>query len=147
MPDLPTEPMLDGVPFSPDQCFPISVKGVIFRGDAVCLLKNDRGEWELPGGRLEIDETPPACVAREILEETGLRVKVVPAPVHAWLYEPVADRYVFVVAYLCEDIADDASLALSAEHSDGRWVQLELEAVIDLPSGYRDAIKGLRITT
>lgn len=36
----------------------VSVKGVLFIGDEVVLLKNERDEWELPGGRLETGEEP-----------------------------------------------------------------------------------------
>ncbi|GGV69942.1 hypothetical protein GCM10010277_80480 [Streptomyces longisporoflavus] len=53
--------------------WPVSVKGVALdaRG-RVLLLKNERGEWELPGGRLEPeDAAPEATVAREISEESG----------------------------------------------------------------------------
>src|SRR4029453_15101681 len=52
--------------------FPVSVKGVVLRDDRVVLMSNPRGEWELPGGKLEPDETPERCVAREIAEELGL---------------------------------------------------------------------------
>ena len=59
---------------------PVSVKGVLFRkinGAAeVLLLRNDRNEWELPGGRPEAGETQEECLSREILEETGLVVEV-----------------------------------------------------------------------
>jgi 8-oxo-dGTP diphosphatase len=34
-----------------------------------------RGLWSVPGGRVEADETPEAAVEREVLEETGLRVR------------------------------------------------------------------------
>ena len=33
------------------------------------LLRNERDEWELPGGKLELGKDPVACVAREIAEE------------------------------------------------------------------------------
>ncbi|KOX29665.1 NUDIX hydrolase [Streptomyces sp. NRRL F-4707] len=32
--------------------------------------------WELPGGVLELNETPEAGVAREVWEETGIHVEV-----------------------------------------------------------------------
>ncbi|MGY1623453.1 NUDIX hydrolase [Geodermatophilus sp. SYSU D00965] len=34
-----------------------------------------RGLWSVPGGRVEPGETPEAAVEREVLEETGLRVR------------------------------------------------------------------------
>ncbi|MGP3946800.1 hypothetical protein ACTWQK_45600, partial [Streptomyces sp. 6N106] len=56
--------------------WPVSVKGVALDAqDRVVLLKNERDEWELPGGRLEIgspdgavlpDASPEAALEREI---------------------------------------------------------------------------------
>lgn len=34
--------------------FPVSVKGVIYHNGKVVLLKNERDEWELSGGKLEL---------------------------------------------------------------------------------------------
>jgi ADP-ribose pyrophosphatase YjhB (NUDIX family) len=34
-----------------------------------------RGSWSVPGGRVEPGETPEGAVEREVLEETGLRVR------------------------------------------------------------------------
>ena len=44
--------------------WPVSVKGVCLVGGEVVLLKNERDEWELPGGRLEAGEEPAGCLAR-----------------------------------------------------------------------------------
>jgi hypothetical protein len=49
--------------------FPVSVKGVAVQGGRVLLLQNERNEWELPGGKLELREdvlsTDPPVVSNE----------------------------------------------------------------------------------
>ena len=44
----------------------------------VVLRRNEpsRGCWSVPGGRVELDESPAAAACREVLEETGLRVQI-----------------------------------------------------------------------
>ena len=58
--------------------FPVSVKGVAVQGGKVLLLENERSEWELPGGKLELGEDPPDCMVREIGEESGWTVMAGP---------------------------------------------------------------------
>lgn len=80
--------------------FPVSVKAVVVHGSRVVLLKNDRGEWELPGGRLEGGEDLEECVRREALEETGLKVEVGPL-LGARVFEVVEGKFIPVVTYGC----------------------------------------------
>jgi ADP-ribose pyrophosphatase YjhB (NUDIX family) len=49
--------------------FPVSIKGVAVQHGRVLLLENERAEWELPGGKLELGEDPALCVVRQIQEE------------------------------------------------------------------------------
>ena len=60
--------------------FLVSVKGVTVQAGKVPLLENERAEWELPGGKLELGEDPAACVVREIGEEAGWKVTARPLP-------------------------------------------------------------------
>jgi ADP-ribose pyrophosphatase YjhB (NUDIX family) len=56
----------------------VSVAGAVIREDGRMLVikRRDNGNWEPPGGVLELDETPPEGVVREVLEETGIHVEV-----------------------------------------------------------------------
>ncbi|MFJ3694918.1 NUDIX hydrolase [Streptomyces sp. NPDC090052] len=56
----------------------VSVAGVVAREDGrlLAIRRADNGTWELPGGVLELNESPEAGVAREVLEETGIHVEV-----------------------------------------------------------------------
>ncbi len=60
----------------------VGVGGVIVDDGRVVLIRRRfeplAGEWSLPGGTLEVGETLEAAVAREMEEETGLRVEVGP---------------------------------------------------------------------
>ena len=55
---------------------PVSVKGVLIHDGCVLLLLNERGEWDLPGGRPDPGEDHRAALKREVGEETGLEVEV-----------------------------------------------------------------------
>lgn len=55
------------------------VAAVVRRGDDVLLVRQQGPHdlapcWALPGGRVEPGESPTQAIAREVLEETGLRV-------------------------------------------------------------------------
>jgi 8-oxo-dGTP pyrophosphatase MutT (NUDIX family) len=58
---------------------PESVAGVVFSPDRsaiLLILRRDVPVWVLPGGGIDAGESPEAASIREILEETGLSVKV-----------------------------------------------------------------------
>lgn len=58
---------------------PESIAGVVFSSDrssVLLILRRDVPVWVLPGGGIDPGETAEEAVIREILEETGLSVKV-----------------------------------------------------------------------
>lgn len=48
---------------------------MVLRNEPECVEAHMK--WEFPGGKVDFGETPEESVAREILEETGVKVKVV----------------------------------------------------------------------
>jgi mutator protein MutT len=65
----------------PDRPY-VGVGAVIVHEGRVVLVKRRfeplAGKWSIPGGAVEVGETLEACVAREMLEETGFVVEVGP---------------------------------------------------------------------
>ena len=56
-----------------------SCSAVIFdsTGQKVLLIRrSDNGQWCLPGGAMDPGESASECCAREVMEETGLEVRV-----------------------------------------------------------------------
>ncbi len=57
-----------------------AVGGVIVEGNNVLLIRRAKepsiGDWSIPGGAVELGEKLTAALRREILEETGLQVRV-----------------------------------------------------------------------
>ncbi|MBI4573327.1 MAG: NUDIX hydrolase [candidate division NC10 bacterium] len=118
---------------------PISAKGVLIRRGRVLLLKNERGEWELPGGRLDEGETPEETVVREIREETGLLVSVI-SLVDAWVYRVTRSERVIVLEYSCR-MKGNGAVTISREHSEHTWLRPADLRREPLPEGYRRGIR------
>ncbi len=119
--------------------FPVSVKGIVLRDDRVVLVRNPRDEWELPGGKLERDETPERCVAREIAEELGLDVRV-DRLADVWVYRIVPGTDALVVAYGCE-ATRWPDVLISPEGATIECFGLDALDGLALPDGYRRAIR------
>lgn len=121
---------------------PLSIKGVVIDDGRVLLLLNERGEWDLPGGRPDPGEDHRSALVREVKEEAGYDVEV-GALVDEHLFEVIPQRFVRIVAYACALRGGDP--ALSQEHHEIRWVAVaEIGERIDgrpLPVGYLGAIR------
>lgn len=118
--------------------YPVSIKGVLRAptGDVVLLL-NEREEWELPGGRIELGETSIECLVREIAEELNLQVEV-SALIDTYLFEVVPGKHVFIATYACA-LVGPFEPTVSHEHK--RLGLFAADALpVNLPEGYRMSI-------
>lgn len=121
--------------------YPVSIKGIFAAPDGrVVLLKNDRHEWELPGGRIDAGETPRHCLAREVFEELGVTVAVATSPLDAYLFEVVPGKHVFVVTYSCV-LQGGFTPAISHEHSQFGLFDAD-DLPPELPANYRTSIEA-----
>lgn len=57
----------------------LAVGAVVFKDDKILLVKRGRAPaknmWAIPGGKVELGETLKQAAQRELLEETGIRIK------------------------------------------------------------------------
>jgi ADP-ribose pyrophosphatase YjhB (NUDIX family) len=101
----------------------VGVGGVVIENGRALLIRRGseplRGHWSIPGGTLELGESLQEGVAREMLEETGLQVRVLDM-IEAFdrIYvdyeeggggSPEHPRFHYVIIdYLCERVGGEA---------------------------------------
>jgi 8-oxo-dGTP pyrophosphatase MutT (NUDIX family) len=125
-------------PYIPAHRFPVSVKGVAVQDEMVLLLQNERNEWELPGGKLELGEDPADCVVREIAEESGWRVTA-GALLDCWQYHIREGQDVVIVTYGCHVLSDEPPV-VSNEHKLVAMFTAAEVAGLTMPAGYKRSI-------
>ena len=114
-------------------------------GEYLILKRNEQpnlGRWDLPGGFVEMGESPREAVVREVREETGLTV-VPTAIIDAFTSEyGTTGRHTVDIAYRCRIDRGEFELDTD-EKSDAAWV-----ALADMPelafAGERQALAVLR---
>lgn len=89
------------------------------------------GKWEFPGGKLLPDETPEACLAREIEEELGLAIEVLRP--FAVVNHRLEGLNLLLLAYLCRFRGGRMKLT---DHDRVLW--LKPPAVLELPLSEAD---------
>lgn len=116
------------------KAFLVAQKAIIQDKDKILLLKNavtefdNNSEWELPGGLVELNESLPTALDREVFEETKLKIKTI-KPFFTWDYwhkefkykdGRVLDTKIIFIAYITKKIS--GKIILSHEHQDCKWV-------------------------
>ena len=120
--------------------FPISIKAIIIDDNKVLCLKNERNEWDLPGGKIEFNEDIENCLIREIKEETNLSVE------NLNILKPLNlkfnDVFVLVLIYSAS-ISCDSPVIISYEHSEYDFFSKSEINNLNMTQDYKNIIKTL----
>ncbi|PYN03549.1 MAG: NUDIX hydrolase [Candidatus Rokuibacteriota bacterium] len=125
----------------------VGVGAVILHEDKVLLVRRGQspsfGKWSLPGGLVELGESTREAIAREIMEECGIGIRVV--DVAGVLDRVVHDdagrvRYHYVlVDYLA--YPESLDVVAGSDAGDAQWFDIERVAVLDTTQGLLDMIR------
>ncbi len=109
----------------------VGVAGVVLDGERVLLIRRGRapgeGAWSLPGGALRVGELMAEGVAREVFEETGMRVRAVlqVGAVDRVVRDPdgrVQYHYV-VLDWLCHVVGEETVPVAGGDAMEAAWVE------------------------
>lgn len=103
-------------------------RGIVRKGDQLLVVNQRKYDiTTFPGGGLEDNETIEECCFREVLEETGIKVKVLAETVRVKEY--FTDSVWTNIYFLCDFVEDTGVLNLVSEEVETglhtKWVSME----------------------
>ena len=101
--------------------------------------KHAQGTWGFPGGHLEFMETPEDCIAREVWEETGLRITKVKRADFTNDFYPETQKHYITLFYEVEYEAKEEPKVCEPDKCE-RW---EWFSVDNLPDNMMRPITNL----
>jgi len=114
----------------------VDVRGAVFRDGKLLLVKErDDKDWTMPGGWVDVGDSPSQAVEREVWEEAGFRVEArkVIGVYDANRIVPLTIFHAFKVVFLCDLISGEAKT--SCETSEVAF--FDLKEIPDNLSGER----------
>lgn len=121
-----------------------TVKGILMRDNKILLVKDTKGVWELPGGRIDFGETPNEALKREFNEELGWDNLTVGDIIDAWSFQSIKPERVLhfiVLVFTC--FSNEERIVKSDEHSDFAWIPIQDVDSLEMKDGYKNSIKKL----
>lgn len=118
----------------------VAAKAVIVDKDGKVLVvreapeatRSHTGQYQIVGGRVDPGESFEDALHREVLEETGLKVKILqPIYVGEWRPQVQGVQYQIIATFtLCTPLT--STISLSEEHDDYQWVEPLNRKAIDI---------------
>src|SRR5206468_8649769 len=116
---------------------------VLLNRGRVFLMKRPKskplaGQWEFPGGKVEVGEPPVATLRRELREELGLRVaRLVLFDANAHVYDLPGGPVHYVLITYRANVRD------AAWSNQGRWMDARALARAPVVAGSRSVVSRL----
>lgn len=86
-------------------------------------LLHGEGTWTMPGGKLHFQEGLKEAAAREVLEETGIKIKNL--EVISVSNDVVYDNHFVTIGFLCTDFEDEPQVMEPDEITEWKWFDLD----------------------
>ncbi|MBC7578838.1 NUDIX hydrolase [Tardiphaga sp.] len=126
----------------------LAVSASIFRDGKVLLVQRAyapaQGSWSVPGGRVEFGEPLHAALAREVMEETGLRIAIL--GLAGWrevLPASSGGRHFVVMSFAARWAAGEP--ILNDECADFAWLPPDALGPRTLTPGLQEIIDAARV--
>lgn len=127
----------------------LAVSAVIFREGKVLLVRRARspgkGVYSLPGGRVEYGESLHTALAREVDEETGLKIEIL--GLAGWREVLPGDSatggHYVIMSFAARWVGQEP--VLNEEHDDFKWLQVGHFGDLKLTDGLLEVVEAARL--
>jgi len=99
------------------------VKALIMKDHEFLVLKRKNRTLDLPGGRIESNESFMDCLYREVFEETNILDIEIVRPIHNWSFLKNPRLFIYGLTFLCRYVS--GTVRLSNEHQKFFWQDTE----------------------
>lgn len=103
--------------------FNVGIKAIIVKEDKVLIMKNHADFWEVPGGRIDSNETIDQTLERELHEEipsikSHKIIKILSA---SRLMKDIFDDVSLMLIFFLVEAEFSGGVELSDEHTEYKW--------------------------
>lgn len=102
---------------------------------------HDPGMWDIPGGRLNPNESPAAGVVRETFEETGISILEPEVPVGIHYFTRADGQTITMIVYVLRITRQE--VVLSEEHTAHEWAPIDTVKARAHKNYHRDIDRAL----
>jgi hypothetical protein len=103
--------------------------GVVFSGDRVLLIKNEKDEWRLPRGKMRDGELPSEVALKKIKENSGVQAEIISADGQTnYEYYPVTQRNLYcnkITWYIMKSLNENDNTLKSNNLESGSFFKID----------------------